>query len=153
MCLQEFTGEGLQQKVDAKQVDAAALAAVMDLLSVADPVAPPQPNYAWIAGPVVGGVAGAVILAGIIWWLHRRNSALPVPAFNAAGTDAAARVRRVADKYSVAQQAQGEGSSEGGTPRSAAQVRAMLCLVLKCVLVANGLVVWFQEACFAANQL
>lgn len=126
---QEYTGRGLQQKVDAKQVDTTAIQALMQLLDVTDPAAAaaPKPNYAWIAGPVVGGVAGAAILVGIVFWLHARNSAIQAPAFNAAGTDAAVRVRRVADKYAVQGATEEAASSDGGTPHS---TTAQVCHVL-----------------------
>jgi len=107
--------------VAAKEVNTAAIAALMSQLGIMDP-AEPEPNYAWIAGPVVGGVAAAALLAGVVWFLYKKNAAAqPAAAFSTAGTDAAARIRRVADKYAVQQPEQ--PGSDGSTPRSAAQVR------------------------------
>lgn len=126
--MQDFTGPGLQSRVDAQIVDTSALSALLALLATKDPAPKHTTNLAWIAGPVIGGVVGLAIVIGIIWWLHKRNSAARIPvSFNATGTDAAVRIRRVADKYAVPPQEQGP-TSDGGTPTSAAQqVRCSGC--------------------------
>lgn len=120
-CTQAFSGDTLDQKVASKQVNLAAITALLNQLATKPPEAAPATDHAWVAGPVIGGVAGAALLAGVVWYLVKRNQQPRVPvSFNAAGTDAAARVRRVADKYAVREP---EGTaSDGGTPHSAAQV-------------------------------
>lgn len=121
--LQAFTGAALAQLVANKAVDTAAIAAVMSTLGVQDPASTPQPNYAWIAGPVLGGVAGAAILVGVIWLLHKRNMEIEAGRqFSAAGADGAVRVRRAEDKYAAPDPVQQHHGSDGGTPHSAAQV-------------------------------
>lgn len=131
--LQDFTGPGLQAKVDAKEVDTAALAALLSLLDIADPAPKPKPNYGWIAGPVVGGVAGIALIVAGVWFLRKRRQAARVPvSFSAAGTDAAVRIRRVADKYTASQAGAapaGEPVSDGGTPTAAGQVRKATTLL------------------------
>jgi len=119
--LQAYTGEGLDQKVAAKEVNSAAIAALMNQLAISDVAAEPVANSGWIAGPVIGGVAAAAILAGVVWFLYKKNAAAQPPAaFNTAGTDAAVRIHRVADKY-VVQQPEHLGS-DGGIVGSTAQV-------------------------------
>lgn len=100
--LQAFTGAALQSLVDSREVDTAALAALLELLAVESPVPPQKHNYAWVAGPVIGGVAGlAAIIVGA-WFLRRRRQRAAEPnGFSVAGTDAAVRIRRHADKYPV----------------------------------------------------
>jgi hypothetical protein len=153
--LQDFT-TGLQARVDLQDVDTSALSALLALLATKDPAPKHTPNYAWIAGPVIGGVAGLAVVIGIIWWLHKRNNAARIPvSFNATGTDAAVRIRRVADKYAVPPQEQGP-TSDGGTPTSAAQQVRLCSLVLDaymwlqlCVLYDTSLA---QHSQCASNQ-
>jgi hypothetical protein len=124
---QDFTGDGLQAKVAAKEVDTTAIAALLSLLDIADPASKPTPNYGWVAGPVVGGVAGVALIAAAVWFLCKRRQAARIPvSFSAAGTDAAVRVRRVADKYTASALSSApaaEPVSDGGTTTAAAQVR------------------------------
>jgi hypothetical protein len=125
--LQDFTGVGLQAKVVAKEVNTTALAALLSLLGVADPAPKPKPNYGWVAGPVVGGVAGIALIVAAVWFLRKRRQAARVPvSFSAAGTDAAVRIRRVADKYTASSTTAApaaEPMPDGGTATAAAQVR------------------------------
>lgn len=129
---QEYTGRGLQQKVDAKQVDTTAIQALMRQQDFNQPATETAValSHGWIAGPVIGGVAGAAILVATIWWLYKRKNtpqAVPAAESNAVGTDAAVRVRRVADKYAVQGATEEAASSDGGTPHS---TTAQVCHVL-----------------------
>jgi hypothetical protein len=129
---QDFTGDGLQAKVAAKEVDTTAIAALLSLLDIADPASKPTPNYAWVAGPVVGGVAGIALIAAAVWFLCKRRQAARIPvSFSAAGTDAAVRIHRVADKYTASDPTSApaaEPVSDGTTPTATAQVRTSTVL-------------------------
>lgn len=153
-CLQDYTGAGLASKVASKQVDTAALAAMMTLLGQQQQEArqPAMVRHAWIAGPVIGGVAAVAIVVAIVCWLHRKisresapqleetsrpaqQSAVPAPA---PAVDGGVKVRRrVEDKYAVPAGAAGSvsggqheaASSDGGTPRSTAGAQVSSCAV------------------------
>lgn len=117
---QAYSGDALATKAANKVVDTDALAALLEKLG-GKPARQVTPNYTWIAGPVVGGVVGLVLFIGLAWYVTKRNRQVPV-SFSTAGTDAAVRIRRAADKYAVGQ-SQEQAASDGGTPTSAAQVR------------------------------
>lgn len=62
----------------------------------------PKQNLAWIAGPIVGGLAGLALVAGVgLWIQQRRRAAQLAPAFDGAGTDGVIRVRRASAKYGM----------------------------------------------------
>lgn len=62
----------------------------------------PKQNLAWIAGPIVGGLAGLALVAGVgLWIQQRRQAAHLAPAFDGAGTDGVIRVRRASAKYGM----------------------------------------------------
>jgi hypothetical protein len=141
--LQAFSADALAALTAAKVVDEGALSAMFALLGQPDAEPATKPSNAWIAGPVVGGVAGAAILIGAVWLLVRRKRSAPgtadaavaAPAAAAVPVDAGTRVtRRGAAKYAVSTPAAAEGSaaegasSDGETPRSGAQVRRRDCL-------------------------
>jgi hypothetical protein len=119
---QAYTGDALDTKAASKEVDTAALTALMTTLGV-DGTAQPARNLGWIAGPIIGGLAGLALLGVGAWYLVMRakSGGLPV-SFSAAGTDAGLRLPRVADKYAVGQ-SQEQAASDGGTPTSATQVQ------------------------------
>ncbi|KAL4903364.1 hypothetical protein BDW74DRAFT_179782 [Aspergillus multicolor] len=73
-------------------------------------------SKAWIAGPVVGGVAGVVILGAGVWWWRRRKS----PAQNAEGVSTPdTEGKPVVAPYSVV-------SSEIGAENGPAEVEARM---------------------------
>lgn len=127
--MQAFTVAALQLLVDSKVVDTAAIAALAELLAVESPVPQQKRNYAWVAGPVIGGLGA--------WFLYRRRQRAAEPnGFSVAGTDAAVRIRRHADKYrgsprdaasqaSQAAPAAWQPAAGGAAPQAApAQVRS-----------------------------
>jgi LPXTG-motif cell wall-anchored protein len=40
-----------------------------------------EESLAWIAGPVVGGVVGLLLIAGVAWWLYRRREGMSIVPF------------------------------------------------------------------------
>jgi hypothetical protein len=62
--------------------------------------ASPTQNLAWLAGPIVGGLAGLALVAGIGLWVRQsRRAAQRAPAFDGAGTDGTIPVKRASAKY------------------------------------------------------
>lgn len=69
----------------------------------------PAHNLTWIAGPIVGGLAGLALVAGVGWWIQKRRRASQLtPVFNEIGTDGVIRVKRGSAKYGMQREAQPE---------------------------------------------
>jgi hypothetical protein len=78
-CLQAYSGDALATKLAAVPIDRAAvesaMASVLPSTTESAPVEAGATNLAWIAGPIVGGVAFFVLLGAGYWWLRQRRAA------------------------------------------------------------------------------
>jgi hypothetical protein len=115
--LQDYSGAALDDKIAKKEVDTAALAAMMPKDGAEQKHS--WQDWAWVAGPVVGSVVGATILVGV-WYMLKRK---PCVARNAVPVDAAGQLPAAASsaaKYTAGSAA--SQASDGSTPRSETKV-------------------------------